>query len=111
MLGMRVGIGGTSVDFADAAFEDVVGMTYRLDGIVEYAVQRHWALWVRPLTIDMLDAAELGGPILTYQIRLGIAYRFGSRRNAVRPPDREPAPPPLPPGPPPLPPVAPGAAP
>ena len=86
MLGFRVGVGATRVDFADAAFEDVGAMTYRLDALVEYAVQRHWALWVRPLTIDMLDAGELGGPILSYQLRLGIAYRFGSRRNAVRPP-------------------------
>jgi hypothetical protein len=44
-------------------------------------------VWVRPLTIDMLAASELGGPITTYQVRIGIAYRFGSRRNAVRPPD------------------------
>ena len=93
MLGVRAGIGRTRVDFSDAAFEDVGGMTYRLDAIVEYAVQRHWALWVRPLTIDLLDASELGGPITTYQVRIGIAYRFGSRRNAVRPT----APPSLPP--------------
>jgi hypothetical protein len=94
MLGVRAGIGRTFVDFRDAAFGDVGGMTYRLDAIVEYAVQRHWALWVRPLTIDVVDASELGGSITTYQARIGIAYRFGSRRNATRPP-----------------PVAPGAAP
>jgi len=113
MLGVRTGIGRTRVDFTDAAFGDVGGMTYRLDAIVEYAVRRHWALWVRPLTIDMLDASELGGPITTYQMRLGIAYRFGSRRNA-RPAGQQPAPPPprpVPLGPPPLPPVAPGTAP
>jgi hypothetical protein len=98
MLGVRSGIGLTLVNFKDPAFRDVGGMTYRLEAIAEYAFQRHWALWVRPLAIDMLDAPELGGPITTYQIRFGVAYRFGSRRNAVRPPDSPPPPPPpLPP--------------
>jgi phosphatidylglycerol:prolipoprotein diacylglycerol transferase len=91
MLGVRSGIGRTLVDFRDSAFGAVGGMTYRLDAIVEYAVQRHWALWVRPLTIDVIHASELGGSITTYQARIGIAYRFGSRRNAVRPPVAAPA--------------------
>jgi MYXO-CTERM domain-containing protein len=85
MLGVRAGIGGTHVDFRDSAFGDAGAMTYRLDALVEYAVQRHWALWVRPLTIDVIHASELGGSITTYQARIGIAYRFGSRRNARRP--------------------------
>jgi prolipoprotein diacylglyceryltransferase len=106
MLGVRSGIGLTLVNFKDPAFRDVGGMTYRLEAIAEYAVQRHWAVWLRPLAIDLLDAPELGGPITTYQIRFGVAYRFGSRRNAVRPPDPPPLlPPPLPP--PPLPPTLP----
>ena len=93
MLGARAGIGLTVVNFKDPAFHDVVGADYRLEAIVEYAFQRHWALWLRPLSIDMVSASELGGPITTYQFRLGVAYRFGSRRNAVRPPE---PPPPLP---------------
>jgi phosphatidylglycerol:prolipoprotein diacylglycerol transferase len=96
MLGARSGIGLTLVNFHDPAFRDVGGKTFRLEAIAEYAVQRHWAVWVRPLTIDMLSASELGGPITTYQVRLGIAYRFGSRRNAVRPPEPPPTLPPLP---------------
>jgi prolipoprotein diacylglyceryltransferase len=93
MLGARAGIGFTRVSFEDPAFRDVNAATYRLDAIVEYAVLRHWAVWLRPLTIDMITASELGGPITTYQVRVGVAYRFGSRRNAVRPPE---PPPPLP---------------
>jgi prolipoprotein diacylglyceryltransferase len=109
-LGARSGIGLTLVNFKDPAFRDVGGQTFRLEAIAEYAVLRHWALWVRPLSIDMLDAPELGGPITTYQFRIGVAYRFGSRGPAVRPPG---PPPPLPPPPPPLPPPLPelGAAP
>jgi hypothetical protein len=122
MLGARFGVGVTQVNFKDAAFQDVVGAAWRAEAILEYAFVRHWALWVRPLSIDTLTAAELGGPITTYQVRLGVAYRFGSRRNA-RPPappveqppeaSAEPPPPPEPPplGPPPLPPLSAGDAP
>jgi prolipoprotein diacylglyceryltransferase len=106
MIGARSGIGVTLVNFKDPAFRDVAGMTYRLEAIVEYAYLRHWALWVRPLAIDLLSASELGGPITTYQFRFGVAYRFGSRRNAVRPADPPPTPPPPLPLVPPLPPIS-----
>jgi prolipoprotein diacylglyceryltransferase len=90
-VGGRLGIGPTRVDFKDPAFHDVLGTSLRVEAIAEYAFTRHWALWVRPLTIDMLDSAELGGPITTYQFRAGITFRFGSRHNAPTPA------PPLPP--------------
>lgn len=106
MIGARSGIGATLVNFKDPAFRDVAGMTYRLEAIVEYAYLRHWALWVRPLAIDLLSASELGGPITTYQFRFGVAYRFGSRRNAVRPAAPPPTLPPPLPRVPPLPPIS-----
>jgi prolipoprotein diacylglyceryltransferase len=96
MLGARSGIGLTLVNFKDPAFRDVTGETYRLEAIAEYAVSRHWAVWARPLAIDVLAAPELGGPIMTYQVRIGVAYRFGSRHNAVRPAAPPPAQPPPP---------------
>ncbi|HMG23873.1 MAG TPA: hypothetical protein VK607_21210, partial [Kofleriaceae bacterium] len=94
----HAGAGMTLVNFADPAFRDVRGAAFRFEAIAEYAFVRHWALWVRPLAIDVLAASELGGPITTYQFRIGVAYRFGSRRNAPRPadPPSQPPPPPLP---------------
>jgi hypothetical protein len=71
--------------------------------IAEIVLARHWSIWVRPLTIDTITAADLGGPITTYQCRLGLTYRFGSRHNAVRAVPLPPPGPP-PPGPPPAPP-------
>jgi phosphatidylglycerol:prolipoprotein diacylglycerol transferase len=103
-LGARSGIGLTLVNFKDPAFRDVGGQTFRLEVIAEYAFLRHWALWVRPLAIDMLTASELGGPITTYQFRIGLAYRFGPSSGGARPAS---APPFLPPPPPPLPPPLP----
>jgi phosphatidylglycerol:prolipoprotein diacylglycerol transferase len=97
MLGARSGIGATLVNFKDPAFRDVGSATFRLDAIAEYAFLRHWALWVRPLTVDLLSAPDLGGPITTYQFRIGVAYRFGPSSRAARP-----APPPFAPPPPPL---------
>jgi phosphatidylglycerol:prolipoprotein diacylglycerol transferase len=99
-IGGRLGIGPTRVDFKDPAFHDVLGTSLRVEAIAEYAFTRHWALWVRPLTIDMLSSAELGGPVTTYQFRAGVTFRFGSRHNAPRPAA------PLPPLQPSLPPVA-----
>ena len=111
MLGARSGVGVTLVNFKDPAFRDVAAGTFRLEAIAEYAFLRHWALWVRPLTIDMIAAPELGGPITTYQFRIGVAYRFGPSSGGARPATAPPfaPPPPPPPLPPPLPEI--GAAP
>lgn len=104
MLGARSGVGVTLVNFKDPAFRDVAASTYRLEAIAEYAFLRHWAVWVRPLTIDLLTAPELGGPITTYQFRIGVAYRFGPSSRGARPASPPPfSPPPPPPLPPPLP--------
>jgi hypothetical protein len=98
MFGVRSGVGLTMVNFNDRAFRDVTGETVRLEAMVEYAPVRHWVLWLRPLTVDLLSAADLGGAIITAQVRIGIAYRFGSRRNArTSPPSSSQPPPPLPP--------------
>jgi len=96
MYGVRAGIGITMVDFKDPAFRGASGGSYRFDVITEYAFKRHWALWLRPLTIDTVSISELGGPITTYQFRFGFAYRFGSRSNA-EPTPAVPTLPPLPP--------------
>ena len=111
MLGARSGVGVTLVNFKDPAFRDVAAATYRLEAIAEYAFLRHWAVWVRPLTIDLTTAPELGGPITTYQFRIGVAYRFGPSSAGARPASPPPSlpPPPPPPLPPPLPEI--GAAP
>jgi hypothetical protein len=110
MLGARSGVGVTLVNFKDPAFRDVGAGAFRLEAIAEYAFLRHWALWVRPLAIDMVSAPELGGPITTYQFRIGVAYRFGPSSGGARPASPPPfAPPPPPPLPPPLPEI--GAAP
>lgn len=87
-IGGRFGVGATLVNFDDPAFQDVGGTTVRFEGTIEYAVGRSWMLWLRPLSIDILTAAELGGPITTYQMRLGVAYRFGlggTRRSRPQP--------------------------
>jgi hypothetical protein len=93
-LGVRAGIGLTQVNFKDPAFRDVAGKTFRIEAAAEYAFARHWVLWVRPLAIDTLTASELGGPITTYQFRIGAAYRFGFRGPAPAAPPPEPPPPP-----------------
>jgi phosphatidylglycerol---prolipoprotein diacylglyceryl transferase len=78
-LGGRVGAGATLVNFDQPAFRDVAGAAFRIEALAEYAITDRWCLQLRPLSFDILSAADLGGPITTWQIRAGVAYRFHLR--------------------------------
>jgi phosphatidylglycerol:prolipoprotein diacylglycerol transferase len=82
-IGGRVGAGATLVNFVDPAFRDVAGATGRFEALIDCRLGESWVLWVRPLAIDVLSAADLGGPIATWQARIGLAYRFGFGRRAT----------------------------
>jgi hypothetical protein len=82
-IGGRIGAGATLVNFVDPAFRDVAGATGRFEALVDCRLGASWVLWVRPLAIDIVSAADLGGPIATWQARIGLAYRFGFGRRAV----------------------------
>lgn len=100
-IGGRFGVGATLVNFDEPAFQDVSGTTVRFEGTLEYALGTSWMLWLRPLSIDILTAAELGGPITTYQMRFGAAYRFGlggSKQSRPQPQPNQPGYPQQPPG-------------
>ncbi len=79
-LGARVGVGTTLVNFDEPAFRDVAGATMRAEAIASYPLGDQWALSFRPLSFDLLSSDNLGGPIFTWQVRAGLAYRFGPRR-------------------------------
>jgi prolipoprotein diacylglyceryltransferase len=93
-VGGRIGLGATLVNFDEPAFRDVAGTTVRFEALVDYRLGESWALWLRPLTIDTLTAADLGGPITTWQMRIGLGYRFAVGRK--RAPVQLPSPPPYP---------------
>jgi len=78
-LGGRVGAGATLVNFDQPAFRDVAGAAFRLEALAEYAIADHWLVQLRPFSFDILSASALGGPITTWQIRAGLAYRFDLR--------------------------------
>jgi hypothetical protein len=79
-IGGRLGLGATLVNFKDPAFRDVAGTTARFEALIEYRLGESWVVWLRPLAIDILSAADLGGPIATWQARIGVAYRFAFGR-------------------------------
>jgi prolipoprotein diacylglyceryltransferase len=83
-LGGRFGFGTTLVNFDEPAFRDVAGTTIRFEALAEYELAPHWVLALRPLSIDVLDADDLGGPITSYQVRIGVAYRFAPRARRHR---------------------------
>lgn len=84
-LGVRGGFGGTLVDFADQSFVDVLALDVRVDATAAWALSDRWQVLVRPLSIDFINAAALGGPIVTYQFRVGVSYRFDVGRRAPAP--------------------------
>jgi phosphatidylglycerol:prolipoprotein diacylglycerol transferase len=75
-IGGRFGIGATLVNFKDPVFRDASGSTLRFEGVIEYGLSPAWSLWARPLSFDILSATALGGPIVTWQLQVGAAYRF-----------------------------------
>jgi hypothetical protein len=89
-IGGRVGLGATLVNFDDPAFRDVAGTAFRFEALAEYQLSDSWAVWLRPLSFDILTAADLGGPIATWQTRIGLGYQFGTGR---RPAPAAPQPP------------------
>jgi hypothetical protein len=99
-IGGRFGAGSTLVNFHDEVFRDVSGLTMRAEAIGEYAISDHWVVWVRPIAFDLLTANDLGGSILTWQLRAGIAFRYGigARPAPVYAPQPAPPPQPYPPG-------------
>jgi prolipoprotein diacylglyceryltransferase len=84
-LGVRGGFGFTLVDFTDQSFADALALNVRVEGTAAWALSDKWQLLVRPLSIDFINATELGGPIVTYQFRVGVSYRFGVGRQAPAP--------------------------
>jgi hypothetical protein len=81
-VGGRVGMGATLVNFKQDAFEDVSGTSFRFEATVDYAIGDSFVVWARPLSFDTLWARELGGPITTWQIRVGVGFRFGGHHGA-----------------------------
>jgi phosphatidylglycerol:prolipoprotein diacylglycerol transferase len=96
-FGARAGIGATFVTFKDPVFEGATASTIRFEALAEYPISRSWTVWVRPVTFDIISAADLGGPIATYQMRIGAAYRFDFGAPPVAPPPQPMQPPPMPP--------------
>ena len=74
MIGGRVGFGGTLVNFKDPVFRDASGTDFRAEAVVEYQVGESFALWARPLSFDVMTSGALGGPIMTWQVRAGVAF-------------------------------------
>jgi prolipoprotein diacylglyceryltransferase len=75
VLGGRAGVGATLVNFKDPVFRDATGTDFRVEATAEYPLGTSFVLWARPLSFDVLTATSLGGPIMTWQVRFGIAYQ------------------------------------
>lgn len=73
-VGGRLGIGFTTVDFADEAFASVLASGARAGVTVQWWFQDQWALAVWPFTLDLTGHPEIGGTIATYQFRVGVSF-------------------------------------
>lgn len=79
-VGVRGGLGFTYVDFQDESFLDVATMFVRVGATAEWSLSERWKVLVRPMSFDVVNSAELGGPIVAYQFHAGVTYRFGGSR-------------------------------
>jgi prolipoprotein diacylglyceryltransferase len=70
----RFGMGATLVNFDEPAFRDVTGLTMRAEVVFELEIAENLRLWVRPVSFDFLSANDLGGPIFSWQMRIGVGY-------------------------------------
>ena len=77
-IGGRIGAGPTLVNFDEPAFHDTGGTAVRFEAIGEITLAKNLRLAVRPLTFDILSSRDLGGPITTWQSRVGLVYSFTS---------------------------------
>ena len=91
-VGVRGGIGGTLVGFTDPSFRDVLALSLRAEATAEWLLSDRWRILVRPVSLDLVNSAALGGPILTYQFRVGVAFHFGVGRKAQPAAPAQPAP-------------------
>lgn len=55
-------------------------------------MSEHWALSWRPLELDLIGSADLGGSILSAQMRIGVVYRHDAGGAAVPAPTTTPVP-------------------
>jgi phosphatidylglycerol:prolipoprotein diacylglycerol transferase len=74
---VRLGLGYNVVNFEDRAFEDVGSGDLRFGGEIGFALSPRWSIVLRPIELDLIGARALGGPIWSYQLQLGVSYRFG----------------------------------
>jgi len=50
------------------------GFDWRFAGTLEVAVSRHFTLLLQPIALDVLHAGGVGGALVSYQLRIGVAY-------------------------------------
>jgi hypothetical protein len=95
----KLGVGLTEVDFREPAFGDELASGFRAGLDVDVMLTDRIALVVRPITFDLTSSPDLGGPIVTYQFRVGVGYRIRPGPAPVPVPVAPPAPAPSgPPG-------------
>lgn len=74
-LSGRLGFGFTTVNFRDDSFTDQISTGLRAGLALDYALSPRWALSGRPVDLDLIGSPGLGGPILSWQVRVGLTYR------------------------------------
>lgn len=73
----RFDLGPTWLSFVDPAFRDVVGVSFRLSGDVQWRLNDQWRLSARPAGFELLSASGINGAIWSYQLSVGVVYQHG----------------------------------
>jgi phosphatidylglycerol:prolipoprotein diacylglycerol transferase len=91
---MLFGLGSTVVNFRDESFGDERAFGWRFAGGLAWALGEQLAFTLSPIAIDVISEPEIGGPIVSFQLRIGLSW--GTRRSNRAPPPAPQAYPPPP---------------
>jgi len=85
-VGVRGGIGYVAINFHDRSFDTLKGLDLRVMGTLDLHLGPAWTLSLWPVAFESVQVANAGGPIVSYQFRLGLSYTFGRQKVATNTP-------------------------
>ena len=62
------------MNFRDASFDDVLALDWRFSGGLAWELTRSWSFVFVPVALDVVQAEQLGGYVVGWQILLGVSF-------------------------------------
>jgi hypothetical protein len=73
----RVALGVTHIDFEEQSFLDILASDVRLSAGLAFPLSPQLAIVAHPVVLDFVSGRDLGGPIFSWPLRIGLTYGWG----------------------------------